>query len=146
MDNRKTNGKVSDRDSQLDGLNNLHVFWSGAVPVPGGSVTGLYHQCFVNNQTWETPQVLTGQEALAGSAVKASDGNGGVALAWRQGTKVYLTLWDGCTQTARKTVPLPGSNWNLRAVALSDNPQKVCLLLSPLYSSTYNVICAEINR
>jgi hypothetical protein len=146
VDNRQTSGKVTGRDSQLDGLNDLHIFWSESVPIPGGSVTGLYHQCFVNTQTWETPQVLTGQESLVGSAVKASDGNGGVALAWRQGNKVQLTLWNGCVQTARKTVPLPSGNWNLRAVALSDNPKKACLLLSPLYTSTYNVICAEIDR
>jgi hypothetical protein len=146
VDNRQTSGKVAGRNSQLDGLNNLHVFWSDAVPIPGGSVTGLYHQCFVNNQTWESSQVLTGQESLVGSAVKASDGNGGVALAWRQGNKVQLTLWDGCVQTARKTMPMPSGTWNLRAVALRDNPKKACLLFSPLYTLTYNVICAEIVR
>src|SRR4029079_8702008 len=28
-------GRVSDRQTQLDGQNNLHVFWTGTVPIPG---------------------------------------------------------------------------------------------------------------
>ncbi|MFN3763856.1 MAG: hypothetical protein ACK4WK_11745, partial [Anaerolineae bacterium] len=37
--------KVSGRETQLDGQNNLHIFWKDWVPIPGGQVTGLYYQC-----------------------------------------------------------------------------------------------------
>jgi len=37
--------KVTGRQTQLDGHENLHVFWTGPVAIPGGDVTGLYHRC-----------------------------------------------------------------------------------------------------
>jgi hypothetical protein len=59
--NRLLEGKLSDRRLQLDGMNNLHMSWTGDVPVPGGQVNGVYHQCLEDNR------VLGPQEIPSGS-------------------------------------------------------------------------------
>ncbi|MBI5565383.1 MAG: hypothetical protein HY870_10820 [Chloroflexi bacterium] len=134
-------GNLSTHASQMDGLNDLHTFWTGSVPVPGGSVTGLYYQCLNSNLTWSTQQVLSGQNN-AGSANSASDGVSNVVLAWSEtSTPTRVGIWNGCNRTDLKTVPVPSGTWTLKAVALNHAPQKVCVLANRGgYPVKYNVL------
>ena len=137
---------LSNHASQSDGLNNLHVFWTGSVPVPGGSVTGLYYRCLNSSHTWSTQQVLSGQSS-ASSVFAASDGSSNIALIWNEASsRIRLGIWNGCTQTDLKTTPIPAS-WTLKTVALSSSPKRVCALTNHgYYPVIYNVMCAEIRR
>jgi hypothetical protein len=49
----------------LDRNYNLNIYRTGSVPIPGGSVTGLYHRCIDQNLTVLPEQVLSGNEQLA---------------------------------------------------------------------------------
>lgn len=137
---------LSSHGSQLDGQNNLHTFWTGSVPIPGGSVTGLYYQCLTSNLIWGTQQVLSGQNN-ASSVFGTSDRESGVALIWNEASsRIRLGIWNSCTQTDLKTTPIPAS-WTLKAVVLSSEPKKVCALTSrSYYPVIYNVTCANFNR
>jgi hypothetical protein len=70
---RVMEGRVYGRRSLLDGLNNLHLYWSGTVPVPGGQVSGLYHQCVEDNRVFGPQEIPSGGEAqgISGKAKPA---------------------------------------------------------------------------
>jgi hypothetical protein len=142
-------GNVSTPDTQLDGQNNLHTFWRGAVPIPGGSVNGLYYRCLRSNLTWTTQQVLSGQSNVEGSRLKTADMDRRVALLWyeNQGSAHQLGLWDGCTQTDRKFVPLSSDkSWSLMTLSLSHNPNQVCVVAKQSFVPAHTAVCATIAR
>lgn len=140
----------SSQRTQLDGQNNLHLFWSAPVALPGGQVTGLYHQC-VNSALQVTGAVVLtgGHTAYISDAARVAGFVRWTALAWREdsGARVQLALWNGCNRTDLKTVPFPGTGWTVRAVAVRDAPGKICVLG---YLSTsparYNIVCADVLR
>lgn len=138
------------RKTQLDGQNNLHLFWSEAVPIPGGQVTGIYHQC-IDSALEVTSQALLTDDQYASiyDAVKATGFARWTALAWREdyGTRIRLAMWNGCSRTDLKTVPFLEGDWTVKALAVSDTPGKVCVLGYMYdYPACYNVVCADILR
>jgi len=147
VNDHQFSGSMGSHDTQLDAQTNLHTFWTSQVPIPGGTTTGIYYQCLNNNFIWGTQQVLSGQNS-AGNLHSASDRVSDVAIAWNEAnTKIRLGIWRGCNQTDMKTVPLLATNSSLKAVALSPDPKKACVLASRSgYPVNYNVICADINR
>jgi len=140
-------GKILGRETQLDIQNNLHVYWTGQVPVPGDTVTGIYYQCLDASLNW-SPQIMpSGQEEIAGPPSKAWDGQDGFALAWKEtaGNRVRLSLWDGCAQGDVKTFLFASDiNWEVAAAAISHAPRQACVLARELYSYEYTVVCAVI--
>ncbi|MGB9777605.1 MAG: hypothetical protein ACPLYD_16780 [Anaerolineae bacterium] len=142
--------KLFGRDTQLDGQNNLHIFWKDWVPIPGGQVTGLYYQCLSQNLTSSLPETLSGYSSVY-EVVKGAGYTGWVALAWRESEggvqRVRVGVWNGCSRMYLKTVP-GASGWKeLKAVSVSESPPMVCLLGRPSYfSSPLEVVCADIRR
>jgi hypothetical protein len=138
-------GKLSGRQTQLDGLNNLHVFWKGTVPVPGGTVTGLYYHCLSADLVWGEQQIPTGYDAVKGAVYKAFDTGTQVALAWDGGDQEWVGLWDGCNQIAQEEMPL-SAKATLESVAISLSPRKFCAVAKDgSYSLTaYEASCADI--
>jgi hypothetical protein len=144
-----TEGKVYGRRSQLDGLNNLHLYWTGQVPVPGGQVNGLYYQCLEDNRIFGPPEVPSGSLGISGSIPRASDRVTQIGLAWKeaQSGKVRLGIWQGCTSFGIRTIPFPeGLNLELTSLAMSANPGKVCALARKLYTNEHIVSCANVMR
>ncbi|MCX7856140.1 MAG: hypothetical protein N2556_09280 [Anaerolineae bacterium] len=141
--------KVSSRQTQLDGQNNLHIFWTDWVPIPGGQVTGLYYQCLDHNLNPSSVEVLSGYASVS-EVVKGAGYSGWVALAWRESEggvqRVRVGVWNGCSRMYLKIAP--ASTWKrLEAVSVSENPPMVCLLGRPSYfSDPKEVICADIRR
>ncbi|RME39240.1 MAG: hypothetical protein D6793_01375 [Thermoflexia bacterium] len=142
--------KVYGRETQLDGQNNLHIFWKDPVPIPGGQVTGLYYQCLSQNLTASLTETLSGYSSVY-EVVKGAGYTGWVALAWRESEegnqRVRVGVWNGCTRMYLKTVP-GASGWKeLEAVSVSDTLSMVCLLGRRSYfPETREVICADIRR
>jgi hypothetical protein len=137
-------GTLYNRRTQADTTGNLYVFWTGQVPIPGGQVTGVYHQCINSNLVWNEEEVLTGQNAGT-TPIATSDQASSVAIAWResQDESYWFTTWEGCTQTSKEAIPLT-SGVQLSAVSLSHTPVKVCAVARYLYGSTrYQVVCAD---
>ncbi len=101
VDNRQIGGQISYHDTQLDGMNNLHVFWNSQVPVPGGTVNGIYYDCLAANSNWAGAQVITGEDASTGGPLKASDGVSRVALGWEgtPGHQLKLMISGGVLNT-----------------------------------------------
>jgi hypothetical protein len=146
---RTMEGRVYSRSSQMDGFNNLHLFWSGQVPVPGGQVNGLYHQCLEDNRIFGPQEVPSGSLAISGSVPRASDRVTQIGLAWKeaQSGKVRLGIWQGCTSFGIRTIPFPdGLNLELTSLAMSANPGKVCALARKLYTNEHIVSCANVMR
>ncbi len=52
VDGQSGTGRILGRETQLDIQNNLHVYWTGQVPVPGGTVNGIFYQCLDPNLNW----------------------------------------------------------------------------------------------
>ena len=101
---------------QLDAGNNLHVYWRAEVPVPGGQVMGLYHQCFNSAMVPASePELLTGQEATTASLLPAADEAGRWTLAWQMAAtgEAKIGVWQGCQRhkvvgvSSDKTTPWP---------------------------------------
>jgi hypothetical protein len=139
-------GLVSNRQTQLDGQSNLHVFWTGQVPVPGGVVTGMFHQCLSSQLNWGQATILSGSDNVAGLAGKASDYVSRVVLAYKVAStgEILLKLFDECNLIATATVPAP-EHMELSGMALSNTPFRFCVLLRKLFTSnTFASICSEI--
>ncbi len=141
-------GELLSDDSLLDGENNLHLFRRSQVPVPGGTVYGVYHRCLTKTQTWTSEQVLSGEMETLSPLLKAEDGGSRIALAWQEklGGVVQVRIFDQCTLVHSSAVNLPVENlWELESAALSEEPSKFCLLARKQYTSTnYVVQCAVI--
>lgn len=142
--------RVYDRETQLDGQNNLHIFWRDYVPVPGGQVTGLYYQCLSQSLSPSPVEVLSGHSSVD-EVVKGAGYSGWVALAWRESEggvqRVRVGVWNGCSRMYLKTVPEAGGWKELKAVSISENPPMVCLFGRRSYfPEVWEVICADIRR
>lgn len=142
--------KVSGRNTQLDGQNNLHIFWKDYVPVPGGQVTGLYYQCLSQNLTPSSVEVLSGYSSV-NEVVKGAGYSGWVALAWQESEgnvqRIRVGVWNGCSRMYLKAAPAASGWKKLEAVAVSENPPKVCLFGRRSYfPDVWEVVCADIRR
>lgn len=141
---------LRNKDTQLDGRNNLHIFWKDWVSVPGGQVIGLYYQCLSQDLTLSSVEVLSGQSSV-NKLVKGAGFFGWVALAWQETERDVMRLrigvWDGCSRIYLKTCP-KGNEWkDLLAVAVSENPGKVCVLGRRSYfPDILELVCAQIQR
>jgi hypothetical protein len=148
--NYQSTGAVHNRNTQLDGQNNLHTFWKASVPVPGGTVTGLYHQCLQSDLSWRSQEVLSGYSAVTGEVPKAADIFSRVAISWKDSSPApfNIGLWEGCNQLSQKVIPMSEPhNWDLKALALAQTPPKACVLFRRLFDSRqYTAVCADINR
>jgi len=147
---KQASGEVNGRQTQLDGMNNLHIFWTGQVPIPGGTVTGLYHQCLDDDLNLSSEQVLSGEQS-AYSVIKAAGEGKSFALAWKESdaNRIRVATWMGCDQTDLKTIPLSSDiTWTPKSLAVSDNPHKLCVLVytSGHYPNYYATICVDILR
>jgi hypothetical protein len=141
-------GTVSARNTQLDGQNNLHVFWTGQVPVPGGFATGLYHQCLSGQLVWDQPRTLSGLDNVASLSAKASDNSSRVVLGFKKTStgEVELYLFQGCGSLASSIAPVK-PNFDVLAMALSHTPSKLCVLSRKAFTSDmFETVCSDINR
>jgi hypothetical protein len=142
---RQVSGTISGRGTQLDGLNNLHTFWVGTVPVPGGTTTGLRYQCLDSSLAWANQEILSGYNSVASSPLKASDDVSRVALAWQQSgdDPFHVAMWQGCAQEWRKTIPFPvAEQISLKAAAVNTVAGKVCVVARMGFASTHIAACA----
>lgn len=142
--------RVSGRETQLDGQNNLHIFWKDWTPIPGGQVIGLYYQCLDSNLAPSSAEVLSGYASVY-EVVKGAGFSGWIALAWRESEgsvqRTRVGVWNGCSRMYLKTVPAASGWRELKAVSLSEYPPMVCLLgRTSYFSDKLNVLCADIRR
>jgi hypothetical protein len=143
---RLLEGRLSDRKIQLDEINNLHMSWTGDVPVPGGQVNGVYHQCLEDNRVFAPQEIPSGGQAVSGSVIRAWDQRSQTGLAWREADgKFKLGTWQGCNYLAQRVVPFPADlHLELASLAMSAAPSKLCAVARVLYINTYVASCAEI--
>ena len=149
IQNYQTTGTITGRQTQLDGQNNLHTFWTSTVSIPGSSVTGLYYQCLDHNLSWQPQSVLSGRNAVNGTPQKASDTSSQVALAWEEKQRDWFVVgvWHGCKQTDVKDIPdTYPTTQTLQALAISQTPGKLCVLTKKDYSSEFAAVCADIDE
>lgn len=146
VDNQAIPGKISPRYTFLDGTNNLHLYRSASVPVPGGNVTGIYHQCLKNDLSW-SPEVVLSGEAYIQKYVVAFDEQVNPLIAWSTNSSqtLTLTIWNGCSLIKQRVLslpPLPSSyGWgDFVTVARNAKTGKVCFLSKEKYSSTSFVL------
>jgi hypothetical protein len=141
-------GKLWGRPLQADGDGNLHPFWTGQVPVPGGQTYGLYKQCLTSNLVWSQPLVLSKQHRISGAIATATDALTQVAFAWTEDNQhVRLALWNGCTQTDDKEIPFVDvPTLNLNTIVISQEPYKLCALARQSSTDQYMSLCADITR
>lgn len=140
---------LSSRKTMLDEQNNLHTTWTGSVPIPGDTVTGVYYQCQNNNLSWQPQWNPSGYGALTGNPYFAWDDHNRVALAWqvKEPHEVHMAFWEGCTYQITDYFPLPTGEFELVDAAYSSVAQKACVLLRKQYTSTeYRLLCANVNR
>jgi hypothetical protein len=142
-------GELIGHSSQLDLANNLHTYWTSLVPVPGGTVNGIYHRCLKPDLTWGTQTNPSGQADVGSGPVKAWDGGSQFGILWEesQSQQMRLAIWQGCEQAEQRIVPFDTEiNREASALAISVTPNKVCALSRKLFTYTYTAWCATINR
>lgn len=145
-------GTLWGRSTLLDGVDNLHTYWTADIPVPGGTVYGVRHQCLSPGLSWGPETVLSGQESIGNGVWTAESGAGRSIFAWMvyRSSEVSLVTLRGCGPAVLQKVPLGpppvSSSWGeLGSVTISGNqPAQICLLVEiPYYSSDFGVICAH---
>jgi len=146
--NQTASGVVVGRQTQIDGLNNLHIFWTDLVAIPWGSVTGVYHQCLDSALEITPEEVLSGQRNVSHLA-KAFGEEQSFVLSWQEAPsdtikldRTMVGLWRGCTRLLLETAPM-SPEYTLKSAAVSDSPSQLCLLMH-VDGSEYAVICAKI--
>jgi hypothetical protein len=135
----------------LDNLNIFHLFRIASVPIPGGSVSGLYHQCLDTALNWSSEQVLTGQSSIGDDLALSWDNSGRVVFAWKTygSADFNLSVMTGCnlpeSKTSHFTAPNPSIHWgHLNAIALSNLPSKICALAGiQSQPQSYGLVCAD---
>ncbi len=131
--------------TSLDSNNNLHFYWKGQAPVPGGTEDGLFYQCLRSDLTLEPERILSGYNKIIYSMIGATDRTGQFALLWNEENRGYrLGLWQGCLQVGVRQVPIhPG--YTVVTTALYGSPDKFCVLLQNS-DSHYKTVCATYVR
>lgn len=149
VQNVQAAGTIYGRQTQLDGQNNLHTFWTATVSIPGGTVTGLYYQCLNQNLQWSEQTVISGQRAVSGLPIKASDANTQIALTWEEQQRDWFVtgVWQGCEITGLKDVPgIAPATHTLQAAAISDEANKLCVLAKKDFGSEFTAVCVDFHR
>lgn len=147
IDNIVISADLLGHETQLDGQNNLHIFWTGQVPIVGDQIMGVYYQCLSNDFNMTPEMILSGEEPITGSVVKASDNLFRVALGWKEAEshRIQISIHIGCHDQKTKILPPPfESNWVLNSLAISSSPNKLCILGNTSYFSTNTAFCADI--
>lgn len=147
---RAITGQLSYRKGFLDGQNNYHLAKISSVPVPGGNVTGIYHQCLKNDLTW-SPEVILSGEVGVNNTVLAFDEKMEYITAWSQNDRqtIVINFWNGCECLGKKELPLPpvedSYGWgDLIQVAKSAQAGKICMLSKEKYmSSNFLLLCSQ---
>ena len=140
---------LSSRETQLDGQNNLHTYWTGSVPVPGDTVTGVYYQCQDSGLNWQSQWNPSGYGAVLGKARSAWDDDSYFALAWQveEPHEVQIAFWEGCNYLITDYFTLAPGDFELVDTAYSSVANKACVLLRKQYTSDeYRLLCANIYR
>ena len=149
VEDQQFDGELGGWSSQIDAQNNLYLFQRDQVPVPGGTVYGIYQRCLSNTLTWSEERVLSGQTDNLSPVVAAEDGRSRVALAWQEktGKVVQVRLFEGCGVIHATNFSMPAEyDWELKSVTLSQDPDVFCLLARRMYSSTdFWVRCGGIS-
>lgn len=147
IDNIVIDADLLGHETQLDGQKNLHIFWTGQVPVVGDQILGVYFQCLSNDFNISTEKILSGEVAITGSVVKASDNLFRVALGWNkaENSQIQISIHNGCNSQKVKNIQPPvESDWALKSLAISSLPNKLCIFGSTSYNANYTAVCADI--
>lgn len=143
-------GKLNYRKGFLDALNNYHLVQTKSIPVPGGNVNGVTHQCLTSDLRWTAEQVLSGPANVNSSAF-AFDDRMQYITAWSQENHQTVTayLWDGCENSGKRQIALPAVDdrygWGeFLGIAKNAQAGKLCLLSKEKYrSDRVLVICSR---
>jgi hypothetical protein len=141
-------GNISTRDSQMDFATNLHTYWISQVPVPGGTVRGVNHQILDKHQKWGPLTIPSGENNVAGNVSQSWDSASLLALAWEHSEDEQLgfAFWDNGVQILNKHINYkPAQYWELRATAISRSQGMFCTLVRLMFSSDFEVLCAEVS-
>jgi len=126
----------------LDGLNNLHMIRKGNIVAPGGSIQTLYHQCFTSDLTLLPEALISVDDEDVLSTSETVDNGNRYALAWNNNNKdqnLALGIWNGCDHIW--TSKLASQISYIEAIAISNQPNKVCILSGSPY---FSLVCANI--
>jgi hypothetical protein len=135
-------------DFFVDAQGNHYTYWTAGVPVPGGTVEGAYYQCIDNNLTVWADQVLSGESEVITKPIVAQSASKTAMLWVDKEQQTQLLLPKNCSESDLFTLPLQPLEKPSRkplALAVSDTPNKICLISKIGYSDTpLEVYCADI--
>jgi hypothetical protein len=147
--NRPTGVNMRSRQTQMDAGHNLHIYWTGSVPVPGGQVTGLYHQCIDSNLNLSAPTVLSGTSNVSDVAA-AADETGRTVLTWRENNagRVRAIIWRGCAPSDSAAFPPAiATNWHPLTLSFTATPNMICGLTKQISGTiNYTVQCVRLTQ
>ena len=141
--------------SFLDSQDNWHFFRTGSVPIPGGSVNGIYHQCMGSDLSLGQEEVLTGMNNVSDYSV-TRDNNGKVVFSWtklvNENKVLALEVLQGCARLKHNEYSLPAlpnsDKWGLlnATAKTAGHPGKFCALYDIAFKSNeFGLFCAWVN-
>ncbi len=146
---QEVQGRLYGRSLLVDGDGYLHTTWGDQVPVPGGTVRGLYYQCLDQELQWGAQVILSGQNPATGLVATTSSTRSQVVMGWRETTtkQVWLAIAQGCRPVEKIALNLDKESGETPyALALSHDPHKACILTKRSSPAQYTVHCADIFR
>lgn len=139
-------------NSILDSQDNWHFYDTVSVPVSGGSVTGLYHQCLSSDLGLGSEQVLTGSLPLSSYSVTRDEG-GKVVLSWTDSqhgnSLLHLEIFQGCDLVDQREFNLPVLQQPYTWGALVSSSKtsglsgRYCALFKKSFGTEYGLFCAR---
>lgn len=133
--------------TQMDQNHNLHTYWSGYVPVPGGTVNGIFYQCFNERLQPGEIEYLSGTDSVVSGPAAGWDGENLFAIAWKVSgsNATVISIRRGCSEVARLTAPIVlDKDWGIVAVSINSTSGKLGLLFRERWNKSYIYLSANI--
>lgn len=140
-------------NSMLDSSNNWHFFKTGNVAIPGGTITGLYHQCLSSELNLGAEKVITGSLPVQDYSVTRDDG-GKAVISWTdtQSAKsiLHIQVFQGCELVKESEYRLPALpqpyTWGpLVSTSKVSGPYgQFCALFRKNFTTEYGLFCARV--
>lgn len=132
----------------VDRDGNYITYWTGQVPVPGGTTTGVYYQCIDTNlHPWSETVLSAEKTAITKPLVAQNQEN--TVMSWLTKDNLVEFLFpNGCDAANIYDLNLPetGVQRQLSSLAISNTSNKLCMLTNSLNFNTLELYCMELKN
>lgn len=132
-------------DYFVDNFNNYYIYWTGQVPIPGGTTTGAYYQCIDAEPHLWLETILSGEKTVITKPLVAQNKSLSVMSWINRDNTIEFLFPKGCDSANVYSLALPESKTQKQLVALvvNESPNGLCFLNKHNYNE-FELYCSKI--